>query len=65
MVGLMMGVWFLSLAFGNKLAGSLAAYVETMPLHTMFASIAAVLIIAAAAMFALTYPVKRLMGVRS
>jgi POT family proton-dependent oligopeptide transporter len=25
-VGLMMGVWFLSIAFGNKLAGSLAGY---------------------------------------
>jgi POT family proton-dependent oligopeptide transporter len=62
MVGLMMGVWFLSLAFGNKLAGSLAAYVETLPLHSMFGNIAAVLIVAAVVMFALTRPVKRLMG---
>jgi proton-dependent oligopeptide transporter, POT family len=61
-VGLMMGVWFLSLAFGNKLAGSLAAYVETLPLYSMFASIAAVLLGAAVVMFALTRPVKRLMG---
>ncbi len=62
MVGLMMGVWFLSLAFGNKLAGSLAAYVETMPLYSMFGSIAAVLLVAAVIMFALTKPVKRLMA---
>jgi proton-dependent oligopeptide transporter, POT family len=62
LVGLMMGVWFLSLAFGNKLAGSLAAYVETMPLYTMFSSIAGVLLGAAVIMFLLVRPVRRLMG---
>jgi POT family proton-dependent oligopeptide transporter len=63
-VGLMMGVWFLSLAFGNKLAGSLAGYMQTMPLYSMFGSIAAVLIVAAAVMFGLSRPVRRLMGER-
>jgi POT family proton-dependent oligopeptide transporter len=62
LVGLMMGVWFLSLAFGNKLAGSLAAYVETLPLYSMFSSVAAVLIVAGIVMLALTRPVKRLMS---
>lgn len=62
-VGLMMGVWFLSLSFGNKIAGSLAAYVETMPLHTMFGTMAAALAAAAVIMLALTPVVKRLMGV--
>ena len=52
-------------SFGSlyrNVAGSLAAYVETMPLYSMFGSIAAVLIGAAVVMFALTKPVKRLMG---
>ena len=63
-VGLMMGVWFLSIAFGNKLAGSLAGYVSTMPLYSMFSSVAAVLIITAVIMFLLSQPVRRLMGER-
>ena len=32
----MMGVWFLSLSFGNKLAGWVAGFIETMPLATLF-----------------------------
>jgi proton-dependent oligopeptide transporter, POT family len=63
-VGLMMGVWFLSIAFGNKLAGSLAGYVSTMPLYSMFGSIAAALIITAVIMLLLSQPVRRLMGER-
>lgn len=63
-VGLMMGVWFLSIAFGNKLAGSLAAYVSTMPLYSMFSSIAVALIVTAVLMFLLSQPVRRLMGER-
>jgi POT family proton-dependent oligopeptide transporter len=63
-VGLMMGVWFLSIAFGNKLAGSLAAYVSTMPLSSMFSSIAAALIVTAVLMFVLSRPVRLLMGER-
>ena len=63
-VGLMMGVWFLSIAFGNKLAGSLAGYVSTMPLYSMFSSVAAALLITAVVMFLLSQPVRRLMGER-
>jgi proton-dependent oligopeptide transporter, POT family len=63
-VGLMMGVWFLSIAFGNKLAGSLAAYVSTMPLYSMFSSIAAALVVTAVIMLLLSGPVRRLMGER-
>jgi POT family proton-dependent oligopeptide transporter len=63
-VGLMMGVWFLSIAFGNKLAGSLAAYVSTMPLYSMFGSIAAALVVTAVIMFLISLPVRRLMGER-
>ena len=61
-VGLMMGVWFLSLSFGDKLAGSLTAVMDRMPLHTMFGWNAAVLIAAAVVMFAVVTPLKRLMG---
>jgi POT family proton-dependent oligopeptide transporter len=63
-VGLMMGVWFLSIAFGNKLAGSLAGYVSTMPLHSMFGSVAVALVVTAVLMFLLSQPVRRLMGER-
>ncbi len=35
-VGLMMGVWFLSNAFGNKLAGWAAGFFSSMPLNTLF-----------------------------
>jgi POT family proton-dependent oligopeptide transporter len=63
-VGLMMGVWFLSLAFGNKLAGSLAAYVSRLPLSSMFGTIAAILIGAAVIMFLVSRPVRGLMGGR-
>jgi len=59
-----MGVWFLSIAFGNKLAGSLAGYVSTMPLSSMFGSVAVALIVTAVLMFLLSQPVRRLMGER-
>ena len=46
-VGLMMGVWFLSNAFGNKLAGWAAGFFSAMPLQTLFAEVAGVLFVAA------------------
>ncbi|HTM05311.1 MAG TPA: peptide MFS transporter [Vicinamibacterales bacterium] len=61
-VGLMMGVWFLSLSFGDKLAGSLTAVMDRMALHTMFGWNAIVLVAAALVMFAVARPLKRLMG---
>jgi proton-dependent oligopeptide transporter, POT family len=60
-VGLMMGVWFLSNAFGNKLAGWAAGFFSSMPLNTLFGYVTIVLLIAAAVMFALVGPSKRLM----
>ena len=47
-VGLMMGVWFLSNAFGNKLAGWAAGFFSSMPLNTLFGYVTLVLVIAAA-----------------
>ena len=60
-VGIMMGVWFLSNAFGNKLAGSAAAYM-TMPLNQLFGIVALTLFGAALLMFVLVRPIRRLMG---
>jgi proton-dependent oligopeptide transporter, POT family len=61
-VGLMMGVWFLSNAFGNKLAGWAAGFFSTMPLETLFGVVTGILLGAAAVMFALVRPMRRLMG---
>jgi POT family proton-dependent oligopeptide transporter len=61
---MMMGVWFLSNAFGNKLAGWAAGFFSTTPLQTLFSIVTAVLIVAAVIMFLLVKPLKRLMGER-
>ena len=61
-VGLMMGVWFLSNAFGNKLAGWVAGFFSAMPLETLFGLVASILLGAALLMFLLIRPVRRLMG---
>jgi len=61
-VGLMMGVWFLSNAFGNKLAGYAAGFFSSMPLNQLFTITTAVLLGAAVVMFAIIKPAKRLMG---
>ena len=39
-LGLMMGVWFLSNSFGNKLAGWTAGFISAMPLETLFGVVA-------------------------
>jgi proton-dependent oligopeptide transporter, POT family len=59
-VGVMMGVWFLSIAFGNKLAGYAAGFISSIPLQTLFGTVAAVLIVAALIMFALIKPIRAL-----
>jgi POT family proton-dependent oligopeptide transporter len=61
-VGVMMGVWFLSNAFGNKLAGWAAGFFSTTPLQTLFTVVTAVLLAAAVLMFVLVKPVRNLMG---
>ena len=64
-VGMMMGVWFLSNAFGNKVAGSAAGFFSTTPLVTLFGTVTAILLATALVMFALVKPMRRLMGERS
>ena len=61
-VGAMMGVWFLSIAVGNKMAGWVAGYFERMPLPQLFGAVAATTIVAAAMLLLLTRPIKKLMG---
>jgi proton-dependent oligopeptide transporter, POT family len=61
-VGVMMGVWFLSIAFGNKLAGYAAGFFSSMPLQQLFINVAVALLITAAVMFLLVKPTKRLMS---
>jgi proton-dependent oligopeptide transporter, POT family len=61
-VGLMMGVWFLSNAAGNKLAGWAAGFFSSTPLNTLFGVVAGVLFAAALVMFVLVKPVRKLMG---
>jgi proton-dependent oligopeptide transporter, POT family len=61
-VGLMLGVFFLSNALGNKLAGWSAGFISTTPLPTLFGATAAVTLAAAVVMFLLIKPVERLMG---
>ncbi len=61
-VGLMMGVFFLSNAVGNKLAGWSAGFFSTMPLSTLFGAIAVVMLVATLIMALLVRPVKRMMG---
>jgi dipeptide/tripeptide permease len=58
----MMGVWFLSIAFGNKVAGYAAGFFSSMPLQQLFINVAAALLITAAVMFILVKPTKRLMS---
>jgi POT family proton-dependent oligopeptide transporter len=61
-VGLMMGVWFLSNSFGNKLAGWAAGFFSSTPLPTLFGTVATVTLIASLLLFALIRPIRRLMG---
>jgi POT family proton-dependent oligopeptide transporter len=60
--GLMMGVWYLAISVGNFVGGRLASLYGSMPLPNLFGAIAAVGIGAGLVMFALTPPIKRLMG---
>jgi proton-dependent oligopeptide transporter, POT family len=61
-VGLMMGVWFLSNALGNKIAGTAAGFISSMPLTQLFSYVAIALFVAAVVMFALVKPIKGLMS---
>ncbi len=61
-VGLMMGVWFLSIAAGNKAAGYAAGLFDTLPLPKLFGSVGIMTIGAGLILLMLLVPIKRLMG---
>jgi len=61
-VGLMMGVWLLSIAVGDKLAGWTAGFFTTLPLPTLFGYVAVVTLIAGAVLGGLVWPIRKLMG---
>ena len=60
--GAMMGVWFLSIAVGNKMAGWVAGFFDRLALPDLFGRVALVTFVSAAILLALTSPIKRLMG---
>ncbi len=60
--GLMMGVWFLSIASGNKVGGWVAGFFDTLPLPLLFAAVAGTTIGSALVLVVLIRPVRRLMG---
>jgi POT family proton-dependent oligopeptide transporter len=61
-VGLMMGVWFLSTATGNKVGGWVAGFFDTLPLPLLFAAVAGTTIGSAVVLVLLIRPVRKLMG---
>ncbi len=61
-VGMMMGVWFLSIGAGNKLAGWVAGLSASVPLTTLFGALAAMTLGAVLVLLLLLKPVRRLMG---
>jgi POT family proton-dependent oligopeptide transporter len=61
-VGIMMGVWFLSNAAGNKVAGWMAQFISSTSLDKLFLINAAVMFGATLVMFVMIKPVRKLMG---
>jgi POT family proton-dependent oligopeptide transporter len=61
-VGAMMGVWFLSIAMGNKLAGFAGGFFDRLPLPTLFGAVALTTFVSAAVLLLLTKPIRGMMG---
>jgi proton-dependent oligopeptide transporter, POT family len=64
LVGLAMGIWFLSNSAGNMLAGWAGTFFSTMPLDRLFGASAVATTVAAVILLALLKPIKGLMGGR-
>ena len=65
LLGAMMGVWFLSISFGNKVAGWVAGNFDPKAegaLVRMFGTVAIITIVAAAILAVLTPKIRKLMG---
>ena len=61
-VGLMMGVWFLSLAVGNYLGGRVAALYEAIPLQTLFGVVGGFAIAAGLVLAVAVKPIGRMLS---
>jgi POT family proton-dependent oligopeptide transporter len=61
LVGLAMGIWFLSNSAGNMLAGWAGTFFSTMPLGQLFGASAVATVVAAVVLMLLLKPVKGLM----
>jgi proton-dependent oligopeptide transporter, POT family len=57
-----MGVWFLSIAFGNKLGGFVAGFFEILPLPQLFGSVFLTTTVAAVVVALMVKPIRRMMG---
>ena len=62
LVGVMMGVFFLSNALGNKIAGFAAGFVGSMPLPSLFGTVAAVTLGAALVLAVMVPGIRKLMA---
>jgi POT family proton-dependent oligopeptide transporter len=62
LVGSMMGVWFLSIACGNKLGGYTAGFFSKLPLPLLFGAVAGTTIVAGVILLLLVRPIRKLMG---
>ncbi len=60
--GFMMGIWFLSISIGNWMAGKAASLYSSLPLPTLFGTLAAFTLAAAVVLFLLATPTVRLMS---
>jgi POT family proton-dependent oligopeptide transporter len=61
-VGMMMGVWFVSIAVGNKAAGYAAGLFDSMPLPKLFGSVGLMTITAGVILLLIIKPIRSLMG---
>jgi POT family proton-dependent oligopeptide transporter len=59
--GIVMGIWYLSIAVGNYLAGTAASVYETMSLTRLFALVTGTVFVAAMALALLVKPIKRML----
>jgi proton-dependent oligopeptide transporter, POT family len=62
-VGLMMGVWFLSLSLGNYLGGTVAGFYDKFELPTLLTLVACSAFVMALIMFVLVVPVRKMLAV--
>jgi POT family proton-dependent oligopeptide transporter len=60
--GFMMGLWFVSISMGNYLAGMAASFYESMPLATLFGTVAAFVMAVGFLLTLLIRPTVRLMS---